>query len=191
MKIAASVFMSLIFIIGLVITIFSFKIAGTLVGCSINSQNALRGLIVMGTALICIPITILAFNCPLNLSTGKESMMGNVFVVLLLLINISIFGLANVINNECEDSRTYTSILIPLSFFAAFACCSYLGYEGYKKFGKGKGKVQDIKGPAVVAEAHSPSEFTDDSPSPSPSPSPYYSHFNLTDPRKGEKLPGG
>jgi len=134
--------MALIFVIGLVITIFSFKIAGTLVDCSINSQNALRGLIVMGTALICIPITILAFNCQLK-STEKESMMGNVFVVLLLLINIAITGLACVIHNECEHSRTYTSILIPLSVIAACACFLYLGYEGYKKFATGTHKVHE------------------------------------------------
>ena len=121
MKNAATIFMVLIFIIGVVITTFSFKIAGTVVDCSLNSQNALRGLIVMGTALICIPITILAFRCQLNLPSGKESMMANVFIVLLLLINSSIIGLASVIHNECENSRTYTSILIPFSISLKYA----------------------------------------------------------------------
>jgi hypothetical protein len=174
MKNAATVFMALIFVIGLVITIFSFKIAGTLVDCSTSSQNALRGLIVMGTALICIPITILAFNCQLK-STEKESMMGNVFVVLLLLINIAITGLASVIHNECEDSRTYTSILITLSVFGIISCFSYLGYEGYKKFGKGK---EQVKKPTSVEMG----SFS--SPSPSSSG---FSNFSGTP----GSLPGG
>jgi|LakMenEpi03Aug12_release.lakeMendotaPanAssembly.Ray.scaffolds.fasta_scaffold596067_2 hypothetical protein len=175
MKNAATVFMALIFVIGLVITIFSFKIAGTLVDCSTSSQNALRGLIVMGTALICIPITILAFNCQLK-STEKESMMGNVFVVLLLLINIAITGLASVIHNECEDSRTYTSILITLSVFGIISCFSYLGYEGYKKFGKGKdkGEGHEMRNPAPNPNENSPGSSYNSSPS-SPSSSESYS----------------
>ncbi len=187
MKNAATVFMALIFVIGLVITIFSFKIAGTLVDCSISSQNALRGLIVMGTALICIPITILAFHCQLKLPSGKESMMSNVFIVLLLLINIAIIGLASVIHKDCEASRSHTSILIPLSVFAAFACASYLGYEGYSTFAKGKAKGKEqVKKPIEV-------EMTSPSPSPSPSlsdSSSGFSNFSDTPLPKGKALGG-
>lgn len=191
MKNAATVFMALIFVIGLVITIFSFKIAGTLVDCSTSSQNALRGLIVMGTALICIPITILAFHCQLKLPSGKESMMSNVFIVLLLLINIAVIGLASVIHKDCEASRSNTSILIPLSVFAAFACASYLGYEGYSTFAKGKAKGQNqVKNPINI-ELAVVNKSPPDSPSPSPSPSDSsFSDTPLPKPKGGKALGG-
>ena len=189
MKNAATVFMALIFIIGLVITIFSFRIAGTLVDCSINSQNALRGLIVMGTALICIPITILAFHCQLKLPSGKESMMSNVFIVLLLLINIAIIGLASVIHKDCEASRSHTSILIFLSVFATFACASYLGYEGYSTFAKGKAK-DHLKKPVEIELAATRAGVSPSSPSPSAS-SDSSDFSNSTPIHRGASMPGG
>lgn len=180
-KIGTTVFMSLIFFIGIVITIASFKIAGTVVDCSLNAQNAVRGLLVMGTALICIPITMLAFNCSLPLQSGKESMMSNIFILLLLLINSSIIGLCSVIHSECEDSRQYTQILIPISVLATLCSAGYLGYEGYTKFGKSKSagksastgksfELFKIK-PIVPETPGTPSPSPSPSPTPSPSPS--------------------
>ena len=163
-KIEATIFMLIIFLIGLTITVYSYKIAGTVVDCSINAQNAVRGLLVMGTALICIPITILAFNCPLPLESGKDSIMSNVFILLLLLINGSIIGLSSVIHNECEASREYTKILIPLSVLATSFSLGYLVYEVYGVFAKGKGKSSSKSVEMVkIPQLHS------DSPSGSPS----------------------
>jgi hypothetical protein len=162
-KIEATIFMLIIFLIGLTITVYSYKIAGTVVDCSINAQNAVRGLLVMGTALICIPITILAFNCPLPLESGKDSIMSNVFILLLLLINSSIIGLSSVIHNECEASREYTKILIPLSVLATSFSLGYLVYEVYRAFAKGKGKsssksIEMVKLPQPQTHSDSPSD---------------------------------
>jgi hypothetical protein len=182
-KIGSTLFMSLIFIIGFVITIASFKIASTVVDCSLNAQNAVRGLLVMGTALICIPVTILAFNCSLPLQSGKESMMSNIFVLLLFLINSSIIGLCSVIHNECENARQYTQFLIPISVLATVCSAGYLGYEGYTKFAKGKGKSKSVgKSGDKSFELFNLKQKlpeTPGTPSPSPSPSPSASESSL------------
>ena len=180
-ELGSTLFMVLIFLIGIAITTASFKIAKTVVDCSINAQNAVRGLLVMGTALICIPITILAFKCALP--AGKESLMGDIFILLLLLINISVIGMCSVIHNECEASRKYTQFVIPLSVFATIGSGGYIGYKGYNKFLKNKGgkskgsksvEVINIgkgKGSEVInaKEQYATPSTPVDSPSPTPS----------------------
>lgn len=190
-EIGSTLFMVLIFLIGIAITTASFKIAKTVVDCSINAQNAVRGLLVMGTALICIPITILAFKCVLP--AGKESLMGDIFILLLLLINISVIGMCSVIHNECEASRKYTQFVIPLSVFATIGSGGYLGYKGYNKFSKSKGdKSKGSKSVEVInigkgkgldvinaKEQYATPSTPVDSPSPTPSEAhstKYYPH---------------
>jgi hypothetical protein len=180
-EIGSTLFMVLIFLIGIAITTASFKIAGTVVDCSINAQNAVRGLLVMGTALICIPITILAFNCVLP--AGKESLMRDIFILLLLLINISVIGMCSVIHNECEASRKYTQFVIPLSVFATIGSGGYLGYKGYNKFSKSKdGKSKSVevinigKGKGLDVINAKEQYATPSTPVDSPSPTPSESH---------------
>ena len=119
------------FIVGLVLTIFAFKIASDVTGCNKASQNALRGLLVMGVMLMSITGTILGINC----DTGKsdKSVNGMIFVIVMLIIGIITTALVSVIHKNCEDARKDTPVLLTMSVLIMVASLGYLGYSVYNK----------------------------------------------------------
>ena len=133
MKLSMRMFMVFIFMIGLALTIVAFKIssyANCDTNCSSKAQNAIRGLLVLGVSLICIPSTILAFKC----STSRfqdDSFMGTLFLVLLLFISITTIGLSIVIHEECEVARKDTPWLLGSSTLIIIIVLTYLGYIIY------------------------------------------------------------
>ena len=123
------ILMGLMFTVGLVLTIFAFKIASNVTDCNTHSQNALRGLLVMGVMLMSISGTILGINC----DTGKsdKSVNGMIFVILMLIIGIVTTALVSVIHKNCEDARKDTPILLTLSVLIMVVSLVYLGYSVY------------------------------------------------------------
>ena len=131
MELPKEMLMGLMFIVGLVLTIYSFKIASDVTSCNIASQNALRGLLVMGVMLMSITATILGINC----DTGKsdKSVNGMIFVILMLIIGIITTALVSVIHKNCEDARKDTPILLTMSVLIMVVSLGYLGYSVYNK----------------------------------------------------------
>jgi hypothetical protein len=131
MELPKEMLMGLMFIVGLVLTIFAFKIANDVTGCNTNAQNALRGLLVMGVMLMSITGTALGINCNTEKSDTETSVNGMIFVVLMLLIGIITTALVSVIHKNCEDARKDTPILLSMSVLIMVVSGGYLGYTGY------------------------------------------------------------
>jgi cytochrome bd-type quinol oxidase subunit 2 len=131
MELPKEMLMGLMFIVGLVLTIFAFKIANDVTGCNTNTQNALRGLLVMGVMLMCITGTTLLINCNTEKSDTETSVNGMIFVVLMFLIGIITTALVSVIHKNCEDARKDTPTLLTMSVLIMVVSGGYLGYTGY------------------------------------------------------------
>jgi cytochrome bd-type quinol oxidase subunit 2 len=131
MNLPKEMLMGLMFIVGLVLTIFAFKIASDVTKCNTNTQNALRGLLVMGVMLMCITGTTLLINC--NTEKSDKSVNGMIFVILMLLIGIITTALVSVIHKNCEDARKDTPTLLTMSVLIMVVSVGYLGYTVYNK----------------------------------------------------------
>ena len=133
MQLSTDMFMGLMFTVGLVLTIFAFKIASNVTDCNTHSQNALRGLLVMGVMLMSISGTTLGINCPTRSTShtlgGVTSSMA--FIVLMLIIGIVTTALVSVIHKNCEDARKDTPVLLTLSVLIMVLSGGYLGYTIY------------------------------------------------------------
>ena len=132
MKINMTIFLILLACIGLSLTVCSFILASDVVDCSINSQNAVRGLLTMGVALFCISITMLVCGCGSNFDKNG-TILGNVFPVFVFLIGVITLGLVITIHNDCEKARKMTPVLITLSVLIALGSGGYLGVKVYNK----------------------------------------------------------
>ena len=131
MELQKEMLMGLIFVVGLVLTIFAFKISSSVTKCNAASQNALRGLLVMGVMLMSITGTILGINC----DTGKsdKSVNGMIFVILMFITGIVTTALVSVIHKNCDEARTDTPILLTMSVLIILVSGGYLGYSVYNK----------------------------------------------------------
>lgn len=132
MDLPKEMLMGLMFIVGLVLTIFAFKIANDVNICKVPAaQNALRGLLVMGVMLMSITGTTLVINCNTGKSNTEMSVNGMIFVILMLVIGIITTALVSVIHKNCEDARKDTPILLTMSVLIMVVSLGYLGYTGY------------------------------------------------------------
>ena len=133
MELPKEMLMGLMFIVGLVLTIFAFKISSDVTNCNAASQNALRGLLVMGVMLMSITATTLGINCNRGKSDTETSVNGMIFVILMLIIGIITTALVSVIHKNCEDARKDTPILLTMSVLIMVVSGGYLGYTIYNK----------------------------------------------------------
>ena len=131
MELPKEMLMGLMFIVGLVLTIFAFKISSDVTNCNAASQNALRGLLVMGVMLMSITATTLGINCNRGKSDTETSVNGMIFVILMLIIGIITTALVSVIHKNCEDARKDTPILLTMSVLIMVVSLGYLGYSVY------------------------------------------------------------
>lgn len=132
MQLSMGMFMSLMFIVGLVLTIYSFKLGPAVKNCSAAAQDAARGLVVLGVMLISISGTYMVCGCEkIGLPMKSHSVTGIGFVVLMLLIGISVIGLTSTIHKECQNARTDTPVLITIASITTLVCIVYLVYRGY------------------------------------------------------------
>lgn len=131
MELPKEMLMGLMFVVGLVLTIFSFKIASDVTSCNGAAQNALRGLLVMGVMLMSITGTTLGINCNTGKSDTETSVNGMIFVILMLIIGIITTALVSVVHKNCEDARKDTPILLTMSVLIMVVSLGYLGYSVY------------------------------------------------------------
>ena len=133
MELSIKMFMGLMLIIGLTLTIFAFMIADNVTTCNVKAQNAVRGLLAMGVALFCISATMLTFGCA---NFSNASVLGMVFIVVLLLIGITTIGLVSVIITECKPAKSSCTVPLILSIIVTISSAGYLGYKGYLFYNK-------------------------------------------------------
>jgi hypothetical protein len=132
MELPTEMLMGLMFVVGLVLTIFAFKISSDVNICKVPAaQNALRGLLVMGVMLMSISGTTLGINCPPAKSDKKTNSM--IFVILMFLTGIVTTALVSVIHTNCEDARKDTPVLLTMSVLIIVVSGGYLGYTVYNK----------------------------------------------------------
>ena len=161
MKFSMTIFLILLLFIGLGLTVISFVLAGYVEKCSINAQNAVRGLLTMGVSLFSICGTMLVCKCAEKFDQSG-SILNTVFPVLLLLISGVTIGLVATIHNECEKARKITPVLIALSVFITLGTTAYIGKKIYKKI-----KPDDVVSPSPnpsLASSSKSSSVSDNSP---------------------------
>lgn len=124
------VFMSIMFVVGLVLTIFAFKISADVKGCSENVQNAARGLLVMGVIFLSVSATYAVCGC--GASKVAHSSIGSAFILLMAVLGVITTSLTAVIHNGCPDARKSTPVLLTLAVIATALSVGVLGYKGYK-----------------------------------------------------------
>lgn len=139
MQLSMKFFMSLMLIVGLVLTLYAFRINSHVNDCSKAVQNAARGLIVMGVILVSVSSTYMVCGCSKSLSTTA---LGMGFVLLMLVIGVTVISLTSIIHSGCKNARKSTPLLISLAVLTVVLSGSYLTFnifgnkDGYKPLEK-------------------------------------------------------
>lgn len=128
--VARTLFMFIIFIIGLTIAVFAFRLTSDLDSeqCSDNSKNAIRGLLVMGVCIICISGTAFACGC-LKSSNNSHNI---IFTSLILIISVITLILSSIIKSECKKVTQDINILLTMSIISTTLSVGYLSYNLYE-----------------------------------------------------------
>lgn len=121
-------FMAIMFIIGLLITIYAFKLTPEVDDCSDNSKNATRGLLIMGVAMICISATAFACGC-VKASHPSHSI---IFISLIFIISAITTILTSMIKIECAKTYQDVNTLLVMSIISSSLSGSYLSYNLYE-----------------------------------------------------------
>jgi hypothetical protein len=162
MEFSMNMFMGCMLIIGLLMTIFAFKIGNDVTTCSVKAQNALRGLLVMGVGLMSISSTSLLCGCTANMAHPST---GTFFIGLMAAIGIITMTLTSIIHSECIPARADTPIILTLSVLATVLSVGYLGYKvyNYVEHGKSGHKSNSIE-MATLAKFNFSSKHSNPSP---------------------------
>jgi hypothetical protein len=121
-------FMVIVFIIGLLLTGQSFKLAETSIKCKEEVQRAIRGLIVLSVMMLSCSATYMISNCNTSLSNNT---IGTFFIALMLTLGIVITTLSSIIHGNCVESRSDTVGLIVVGTLTIFFTGTFLGYSMY------------------------------------------------------------
>ena len=124
-------FMIAMVVVGLVLTIFAFKIAPHTDKCdSKKASHATRGLLVLGVAILTIASTYLACGCG-NSSSESSKYSNMTLVVVMMLLGIVVIVLTSVIHSECHNARKDTPFLLTTASLTTALALAYLIYSGY------------------------------------------------------------
>lgn len=138
MKLSMMTFMVVTLVIGLVITVFAFKISTATKNCNDEKVNsAVKGLIAIGVILISVPATFIACGC--SAASLSNKMVGTMFVTFFTALGIVLITLSSIIHNSnCGVIKSDTSILISCGSIMTGLGVLYLLYKMYTKLGKTK-----------------------------------------------------
>lgn len=128
MEISMKIFMGLMFLVGLVLTVYAFRIAPFVKDCNSKAQNAARGLLVLGIMMISVAATYMVCGCGMEV---EHSSLGMFFIVFMLLVSIVTMVLTSIIHGSCNKAKDNTSSLIVLSVLLTVMTGGYLIYNGY------------------------------------------------------------
>lgn len=129
---SSKIFSTLIFVIGIILIVFSLKIANQINKCSNQVNNATRGLLIIGVMLVSISGTNLVCGCcNADSLTGKSMLYG--FVLLNCLLAFTCMVLSSIIHSKCPEVRQNITPLIVMSTVLLVATLGYLGYSFYSE----------------------------------------------------------
>lgn len=129
MELSMGMFMGIMFIVGLVLTVFAFRIAADVKDCPANVQSAARGLLVMGVIILTIAGTYTVCGCAASKLTN--SIIGSSFIVLMGALGITVTVLTSIIHNGCAESHKSTPALLSISVLITALSVITLGYKMY------------------------------------------------------------
>jgi hypothetical protein len=120
-------FMGLLFIFGLFLTIYFFKIDQAVEMCSDKTRKASRGLLVMGIIMLSVSSTFMVCGCGML----QDSSLGIYFVLTMLILGITTVVLSSIINSECDDTSSDTTVITTIGILIIIASGGYLSFKGY------------------------------------------------------------
>jgi uncharacterized membrane protein len=127
MEISLGMFMGVMFIVGVILTLYGFKLANAVKNCTQDSvQNSVRGLLIMGTILVTVAATYMVCGC--GTQSVSQNVLGMRFVVLMIIIGLCVIGLASTIHAGCPDAQKDTPALITIAVLTVLVSGGYLGY---------------------------------------------------------------
>jgi hypothetical protein len=154
-----NMFTIMMFVIGIIITVYAFKISNDVTTCSANSQNSVRGLLVMGVALVSICSTTLICGCS---SDKTHPLLGPAFITFMFIISLSTTILTYNIQTDCQAAKNDTSVIFTLAIIGSLLSGGYLGMKlyDYKETGGKSSNSQEMKSISFsqlkFSDSHSP-----------------------------------
>lgn len=142
MQLSMGMFMGLIFIVGLVLTIYAFKISPLVNKCSNKSQNSVRGLLTIGIMMISFSLMYMVCDCGIKVKTGT---IGMLFVIVMFVLGIITITLLSIIHAECKEAQKNTPFLLSLSVMTTVLSSGYLIYIGYLMSCKENKRVMEVE----------------------------------------------
>ncbi len=121
------------FIVGVLFSIYALSEAPKTKDCPIAAQNAMRGILVMGVAMTCISFTALMCKCGANEASHG---MGTLFLIGMICLSITTLVLVSIIMGNCKNaSHGMTTTMLVLAIIAVLVSGGYGGdliYEEYQ-----------------------------------------------------------
>jgi cytochrome bd-type quinol oxidase subunit 2 len=141
MHIPLGLLMGVMFALGLILTMFAFKISDAVDKCSKdNVRHSARGLLVMGVVVMAVSGTML-FTGMENMKTTAN--VGMTVMALMFMAGIAVLTMASIIHSGCPKARSDTPVLISLASIVSAVSLAYILFEVYQRYGKGKGQDRE------------------------------------------------
>ena len=136
LQISMNMLFGVMFVVGILFSIYALSEAPKTKNCSAAAQNAMRGILVMGVAMTCISFTALMCKCGASQATNG---LGTIFLVGMICLSVITLVLISIIKGQCGDaSGGMTTTMLVLAIIAVLVSGGYGGYLMYEEY---QGKV--------------------------------------------------
>lgn len=136
MHIPLGLLMGVMFFLGLILTIFAFKISDAVDKCTNNSvRHSARGLLVMGVVVMAVSATMMYAGLE---HMHKAAHIGMGVMGLMFVAGITVLGMVSNIHKDCPAARSDTPTLISLASIVSAVSLAYILYNLYQRFAKQK-----------------------------------------------------
>jgi len=134
MIISAKIFLFLMLVLGIAVLAAAFSINSDISKCKSQlAQNCLRGLFIMGSTIVAIPLTSFIV-CP-NIDHVGSELTGKLLVLFMFLVGGAVTALASIINAECKEEKSNTVFPIVLGVIITLTCLLYFFSSSFKPLG--------------------------------------------------------
>lgn len=157
MQMSMNALFGVMFVVGILFSIYALTEAPNTKDCPVAAQNAMRGILVMGVAMTCISFTALICKC--GASHAASHGLGSLFLIGMICLSITTLVLISIIIGTCKDaSHGMTITMLILAIIAVLVSGGYgivlLIYDE-----KGGGAAKDGGGESGVAVPLAPLGF--------------------------------
>lgn len=124
MIISAKLFLFIMLVLGIAVLATAFNINSDISKCKSQlAQNCLRGLFILGSTLVAIPLT--SFIVCRNIDHVGSELTGKLLVLFMFLLGVAITALGSIINAECKKEKGNTTFPIVLGVIITLFCLIY------------------------------------------------------------------